>query len=79
MQSVCSEGNELRGRLIMGFRGGSAVKNSPANAGDVHLISELGRSPGGRNGSPLQCSCLGNPMDRGAQWATHHGVAKSWT
>ena len=43
------------------------------------LIPELGRLPGEGNGSPLQCSCLGNPMDRGAWWATVHGVAKSWT
>ena len=45
------------------------VKNLPANAGDAGdagLIPELGRSPGGRHGNPLQCSCLENPMDRGA-------------
>ena len=56
------------------------VKNSPANAGDVRdagLIPELGRSPGGGNGNPLQYSCLENSMDRGAWWATVHGVAKS--
>ena len=61
---------------------GSAVKNLPANAGDPEitgLISGLGRSPGEGNGSPLQYSCLGNPMDRGAWWATVHGVAKSQT
>ena len=55
------------------------VKNSPANAGDVRdagSISELGRSPGGGHGNPLQYSCLGNPMDRGAWWATVHGVAE---
>ena len=40
---------------------------------------ELGRSPGGGNGNPVQYSCLGNSMDRGAWWATVHGVAKSWT
>ena len=39
----------------------------------------LGRSPGEGNGNPLQYSCLENPMDRGAWWATVHGVAKSWT
>ena len=38
-----------------------------------------GRSPGGGNGNPLQYSCLGNPMDRGAWWATVHGVSKNWT
>ena len=52
------------------------VKNPPANAGDVGLIPELGRSPGEGNGNPLQDSCLGNPMDRGAWWATVHGVTK---
>ena len=48
------------------------VKNPPANAGDagdMGSIPGLGRSPGGRNGNPLQYSCLGNPMDRGAWWA----------
>ena len=58
------------------------VKNAPANAGDVRdmgLISRLGWSPGGGNGNPLYYSCLENPMDRGAQQATAHGVAKSWT
>ena len=52
------------------------VKNLPANAGDVSLIPGSGRSPGEGNGSPLQYSCLGNPMDRGAWRATVHGAAK---
>jgi len=52
-----------------GFPGGSVVKNLPISAGDVGLISELGRCPGERNGNPLQYSCLGNPMDRGTRWA----------
>ena len=52
------------------------VKNLPANAGDMGLIPDLGRSPGEGNGSPLQYSCLGNPMDRGAWQATVHGVTK---
>ena len=59
-----------------------AVKNPPANAGDlrgVDLITGSGRSPGGGHSNPLQCSCLENPVDRGAWWATVHGVAKSWT
>ena len=43
------------------------------------LIPGLGRSPGGGNGNPLQYSCLENPVDRGACWATVHGVTKSWT
>ena len=52
------------------------VKNQPANAGNVSLIPELGRSPGERNGNPLQYSCLNNIMDRGAWQATVHGVTK---
>ena len=63
----------------MGFPGGIEVKNLPANAVDAGLIPTLGRYPGGGNGNPLQYSCLGNPMDRGAWWATVHGAAKSWT
>ena len=58
------------------------VKNPPANAGDIRdagLIPGSGRSPGGGRGSPLQCSCLENPMDRGAWWATVHWVIKNWT
>ena len=54
-------------------------KESACNAGDSDLISQSGRSPGEGNGNPLQYSCLGNPMDRGAWWATVHGVAKSPT
>ena len=61
------------------FPHGSAVKNPPANAGDVGLIPGSRRSPGEGNGKPLQCSYMGNPMDRGAWWATVHGVAKNWT
>ena len=52
------------------------VKNPPANAGEVGSISGSGRSPGEGNGNPLQSSCLGNPMDRGAWRAIVHGVAK---
>ena len=62
-----------------GFPGGAVVKNLPANAGDTGLIPGLSRSPGEGNGNSLQYSCLGNPMDRGAWWATVHGVAKSRT
>ena len=57
-------------------------KNLPDNAGDVKdvgLILELGRSPEGGNGNPLQYSCLENPMVRGAWWATVYGITKSWT
>ena len=62
--------------LSLAFLGGAAVKNLPANAGDVGLISGLGRSPGERNDNPLQYSCLGNPMERGAWRAIVHAVAK---
>ena len=58
------------------------VKNLPANeedARDVGLIPGLGRFPGGGNGNPLQYFCLENSTDRGAWWATVHGVTKSWT
>ena len=65
-----------RDRLAICFHGGSAVKNPPANAGDVGLIPELGRPPGEGNGYPLQYSCLGNPMDREAWWAIVYGVTK---
>ena len=55
------------------------IKNSTVNAGDAGSIPGLGRSPGEGNGNPLQHSCLGNPMGRGAWWATVHGVVKSRT
>ena len=54
-----------------GFPDGSGVKNLPANAGDVGSIPGSGRSPGGGHGDPLQYSCQGNSMDRGAWWATY--------
>ena len=50
------------------------VKNPPANAGNTGLIPGSGRSSGEGNGNPLQCSCLGNPMEREAWWATIHGI-----
>ena len=53
-----------------------AVKNLPANAGDMGSIPESGRSPRRGNDNPLQFSCLGNPMDRGAWGAAVHGVAR---
>ena len=62
--------------LRWGFPGVSMVKNPPVNAGDVGLIPGSGRYPGEGNGNPLQYSCLGNPEDRGAWWATVHGVTK---
>ena len=65
---------DLTGNL--GFPSGSVIKNPPANARDTGLIRESGRSPGEGSGNPLQCSCLGNCMDRGTWRATAHGVAK---
>ena len=59
--------------------GGSDGKASACKAGDAGLIPGSGRSPAEGNGNPLQHSCLENPMDRGAWWATVHGVAKSQT
>ena len=63
----------------LGLPGGSEGKETACNAGDLGTIPGSGRSPGGGNGNPLQYSCLENPMDRGAWWATVHGVAKSQT
>ena len=65
-----------------GFPGGSVVDKSPPNAGDTGnagSIPGLGRSPGEGNGNPLWYSCMENPVDRGAWWATVHNVTKSQT
>ena len=59
-----------------------SVKNLPANAGDTRDMGSIpgsGRSHEEGNGNPLQYSCPGNPIDRGAWWATVHGATKSWT
>ena len=61
------------------FPGGSEVKASACDEEHLGSIPRLGRSPGEGNGNPLQYSCLENPMDGGAWWATVHGVAKSRT
>ena len=63
-------------------QGPLVVKNPPSNTGDLRdadLIPESGRPPGGRHGNPLQYSCLGNPMDRGALWATVQGATAEAT
>ena len=60
----------------VGFPGGSEGKASACDAGDQGSIPGLGRSPGEGNGNPLQYSCLEDPMDRGAWWATVHRVIK---
>ena len=79
---ACTDYKPLCPSFFLGFSGGSVVKSSSGNAqdtGDAGSILGSGRSPGGGNGSPLQCSCLENPMDRGAWRATVHGVTKSRT
>ena len=63
----------------MGFPDGSDGKEFACSAGDQGLIPGSGRSPGDGNGYPLQYSCLENSRDRGAWWATVHGVAESDT
>ena len=68
-------------KIIIGYRdlGGSEVKVSACNMGDLGSIPGWGRSLGEGNGNPLQYSCLENPMDGGAWWTIVHGVAKSRT
>ena len=66
----------------LGFQGGAVVKNLPANSEDAGYTASIpgsGRSPGGGNGNLIQYSCLENSMDRGAWWATVHGVLKGQT
>ena len=65
--------------LLAKFPGGSDSKSSARNVGDTGSIPGSGTSPGEGNGNPLQYSCLENPMDRGAWWATAHRVTKSRT
>ena len=67
---------------LWGFPEVLVVKNLPANAGNIRDLGSIpgsGRSPGEGHGNPLQYSCLENPMDRGAWWATVHAVRKSQT
>ena len=64
---------------LISWTDGSAGKESTCGAGDTGSIPGLGRSPGGEIGNPLQYSCLGNPMDRGAWRGTVHGLTKSQT
>ena len=80
--SVGENGRSVLGKPknhFEGFPGGSDGKASACNVGDLGLIPGLERSYGEGNGHPLQYSCLGNPMDRGAWCAIVHGVAKSRT
>ena len=70
----------LAGRFFTtGLPGGSEVKASACNVGDLGSISGSGRSSGEGNGNPLQYCCLENPMDRGAWWAAVHRIAESGT
>ena len=71
---ICREGH-----LKPGFPGGSDDKESAHNAGNLDLIARSGRSPGEGNSNPLQSSCLENSMDKGASWATVHGLTKNRT
>ena len=75
-KQYCNQKNNNVLSVTVGFPGGSVVKNQPANAGDKGLIPGSGRSPGEGSGNPLQYSCLGNSMERGAWQATVHGVTK---
>ena len=70
------ESNLLFPMIYMGLPGGSVVKNLPVNAGDMGSIPGLGKFPGKGNGNPLQYSCLGNPMDKGAWQVRVHTVSK---
>ena len=72
---VTGEAVEFKTGIVSYFPDGSVVKNSPVNAGDSGSIPGSGRSPGEGNGYPLQYSCLGKPMDRGASQAIVHEVA----
>ena len=74
--------NDLSVLFLVGLAGRNSGQDSACNAGGTggsSLIPGLERSPGEGNGNPLQYSCLENPVDRGACWATVHGVAKSQT
>ena len=80
--NVFKEGNLCITKNQEGFPGGSVISNLPANAGDaggLGLSLGSGGSLGGGSGNPLQFACVGNPMDRGARWATVRGVSKSQT
>ena len=79
MFKVCSNFSYIYVFVYIRFPGGSEVKASTCNVGGLGSIPGWGRSPGEGNGNPLQYSCLENPMDRAAGWATVHGVAKSRT
>ena len=64
--------------IMLGFPGWSVVKNPPTNTRDMGLIPGSGRSPREGNGNPLQSSCLGNLMYKGAWWSAVNGLQRSW-
>ena len=66
-----------KNKKARGFPGGSVVKKPPANAGDAGSVPGSGRSSGGGNGNPLESSCPGNLIDRGAWQATVPGLARA--
>ena len=66
-------------RMMGGKEQWLSCKESACSGGDPGLIPASGRSPKEANGNPLQYTCLKNSMDRGAWWATVHGITKSWT
>ena len=75
------QGHQLTLGRVRASQVALVVKNVPVSAEDltdVVLIPGWGRSPGGGHGNLLQYCCLENPMDRGAWWATVHGVTRSW-
>ena len=75
-QVICLRAFVVRWGWQQGFPYSSVGKESACSAGDLSSIPGSGRNPGEGNGNPLQCSCLENPMDRGAQQVTVHGVAR---
>ena len=78
-QELCRRRDGLPPPLFLGFPGGSDSREPTCNGGDLGSIPGLGRSPGGGHGNPLLYSCLENPMDGGAWWATVHGVTERRT
>ena len=73
--SIKKELMKSRKMVLMNLFASSVGKESACNTADLGSVPGLGRSPGGGNGYPRQYSCLENPMDRGAWWATAHGAA----
>ena len=77
LQSGTTVGTACTQGVYAGFLGGSDGEESACSAGDTALIPGSGRSSRVGNGNPLQCSCLENPVDRRAWWATAHRVTES--